>query len=128
MTYVNPVAAFARVLNHENPELTDDIATVLADQKGLQAVTAAMIMEPEFSVYDYFYMFNEEGHECGMGSWTLCDGVDPHTDGSAVDIWTASGRCMSGKSPETRIFVRKTDLVPIMIERSKQRYAMKHNL
>lgn len=134
MTYVNPVAAFARVIESGTlvnlmfpfadslPPISygDDLASMMAAEKGMQAVTAAMIAEPEMSVYDFFYIFDAAAHEYGMEPWVGCDGVDPSIDGKSVDIWTVSGRCLSNRDPETRVFVKKADLVPVVIARAQR--------
>jgi hypothetical protein len=117
MLYVSPVASHARVLPHENPYTTNDMATVHADDAGLQAVTVALMAESEFADVEFF-RFDEFANECGMEPWIRCDGVDPRMDGASVDIWTVSGRCIEDVLPVERVFVKKTTLVPILLERA----------
>ena len=106
--YTNPVASAPAILAHNYFDASDDYAAYEADQKGLQAVTAAFIAQPNFYV-ETFWLYSQP-YEDAPGSWVLCESVDPMVDGSAVDIWTYNGRCMN-RDPETRVFVRKDQLV-----------------
>ncbi len=106
--YRNPVASAAAILAHNYFDASDDYAAYGADQKGLQAVTAAFIAEPNFYV-ETFWMYRKT-YEDAPGSWVLCESVDPMVDGSAVDIWTYNGACIEKLPPETRVFVRKDQL------------------
>ena len=114
--YKNPVAAHARVIPHVYVNATDDMAAYQADLKGLQAVTAAMMAEPEFADVA-FYLFSEEMYDFTGEGFVGCDAVDPRVDGTAVDIWTTTSKCFSNRSPDHRVFVHQSKLVPAILAR-----------
>lgn len=105
--YINPVAASARIIPHDYFDPSDNYGQFLADEKDCQAVTAAFVAQPDFYV-DTFWLL-VEGFE--GKTLVLCEGVDPMVDGSAVDIWTYNGSCLSNRDPATPVYVSKKALV-----------------
>ncbi len=108
MSYINTVAPHVRILAHDYFDPSDDSLAYQADEKGLQAVTAAFMAEADMGDVTFWY-----GHpiydDC-VPSLVPCDGVDPRVDGRAVDIWTYGGRCYENLAPDTRVFVSKVKL------------------
>jgi hypothetical protein len=49
------------------------------------------------------YWFSESAEECGMDPWALVDGLDPMVDGSAFDVWFASGNCITLPANSDRV-------------------------
>lgn len=54
---------------------------------------------------EFAYQFSIENAEFGLDPWTLIDSSDISVDGTTIDLWFASGRCIT-VSLDFPIYVR----------------------
>ena len=106
--YRNPCAAHARIIPHDYADASDNFAQYEADQKGLQAVTLAMMAEPAIGCSTFFTYSQPYPNE--PGSWQLCESADAMVDGSAIDIWTYNGACLERQEPTLTVYVSRRNL------------------
>lgn len=81
------------------------VTSITPYRERVRITVAQWAKRPDALIDSSAYLFNAEAHEMGLESWRVVDGVDPLVDGSAFDIWLASGRCISAQPGSAFLYV-----------------------